>query len=243
MKSTLESPAFWRTAPFLLFLVLTYGQGQFGEASRYWIYLLKTLAGVGLIWHIHPHVPEMRWRVSWEACLAGLVVFGIWVGLEGLYPTVSEVVERWICPAMNSVGLERWCPQAGAAPAPWNPSHVFGANSMAAWLFVVVRIAGSALVVPPLEEVFYRSFLYRYLIKADFESVPLAVFRPAAFVIAALVFGVAHREWLAGVFCALVYQGLVCHKQRLGDAMTAHAVTNFLLGLWVVAKGAWHFWG
>jgi hypothetical protein len=28
----------------------------------------------------------------------------------------------------------------------------------------------------------------------------------------------------------------------LGDAMTAHALTNFPLGLWVVWKGAWSFW-
>ena len=36
--------------------------------------------------------------------------------------------------------------------------------------------------------------------------------------------------------------GLVLWKGRLGDAITAHAVTNFLLGLWVVWKGAWQFW-
>jgi hypothetical protein len=24
--------------------------------------------------------------------------------------------------------------------------------------------------------------------------------------------------------------------------MTAHAITNLLLGVWVVAKGAWQFW-
>jgi hypothetical protein len=28
----------------------------------------------------------------------------------------------------------------------------------------------------------------------------------------------------------------------LGDAITAHGVTNLLLGIWVVWKGAWNFW-
>jgi hypothetical protein len=35
---------------------------------------------------------------------------------------------------------------------------------------------------------------------------------------------------------------LVVRKNRLGDAMMAHAITNFLLGLWVIAKGDWSFW-
>jgi CAAX prenyl protease-like protein len=62
------------------------------------------------------------------------------------------------------------------------------------------------------------------------------------FLVTALAFGFSHNEWLAGIVCAMVYQGLVIRKNRLGDAMTAHAITNFLLGVWVVWKGAWNFW-
>src|SRR6266568_4939081 len=57
-----------------------------------------------------------------------------------------------------------------------------------------------------------------------------------------LFFGIEHREWLAGILCGFAYQGLVCWKNRLGDAITAHAITNALLGGWVVWRGAWHFW-
>jgi hypothetical protein len=106
----------------------------------------------------------------------------------------------------------------------------------------MVRLLGSSLVVPPLEEVFYRSFLYRYLIKADFEQVSLIQFAWVPFVVTAALFGLEHYEWLAGVLCGLIYQGLVCWKGRLGDAITAHMITNFLLSLWVIWKGAWHFW-
>ena len=98
------------------------------------------------------------------------------------------------------------------------------------------------LIVPPLEEVFFRSFLYRYLIRADFLSLPLGGFVWKPFVITSLVFGLEHREWLAGILCGFAYQGLVCWKRRLGDAISAHATTNFLLGLWVIGKGAWQFW-
>ena len=97
-------------------------------------------------------------------------------------------------------------------------------------------------MVPALEEVFFRSFVYRYVIKADFLSVPLGVFSLRAFLITSVLFGFEHTQWLAGILCGFAYQGLVCWKKRLGDAMTAHAITNGLLGLWVVWKDAWQFW-
>ena len=113
---------------------------------------------------------------------------------------------------------------------------------MLAGFFVAVRVIGSTLVVPPLEEVFYRSFLYRYIAKPNFESVGFGEFLLKPFVVTALVFGAAHYEWLAGILCAVVFQGLVLRKKRLGDAILAHAVANLLLGLWVAGRGAWQFW-
>jgi len=118
----------------------------------------------------------------------------------------------------------------------------YGAGSFMAVFFIAVRAAGSSLVVPPLEEVFYRSFLYRYLIKSDFLKIPLERFQWRAFLVAGLVFGLGHYEWLPGILCAFAYQGLVCRKDRLGDAITAHAITNFLLAIWVVSRDAYYFW-
>ena len=214
------SPEYARVAPFVIFVVLTALQGQLGEDSRYWLYLLKTLVGAWLIWEMRPFVEEMRWKISWEALAVGAAVFGIWVGLDGLYPRLSELDE-----------------------AGWNPNKQFGQGSALAWLYVVVRIGGSSLVVPPLEEAFYRSYLYRVLVKTDFQVMPLSQFHWLSFVVTSSIFGLMHPDrWLGGILCGLAFQWLVIRKNRLGDAMTAHAVTNFLLGLWVVWKGAWNFW-
>lgn len=212
-----SSPVMIRVAPFVLFLVLTSCQGLFGEESKYWIYLAKTLVGVWLIWLMRPFVREMRWSLSWEAVVMGVAVFVIWITLGPMF-------------------------RMGKDGEPWNPFVQFGEGSMLGWTIVIGRILGSTLVVPPLEEVFYRSFVYRYLIRPAFESIPLNHFHKFSFVVTALIFGFVHREWLAGILCAFAYQWLVIRKNRLGDAMTAHAITNFLLGLWVVWKGAWHFW-
>jgi CAAX prenyl protease-like protein len=128
------------------------------------------------------------------------------------------------------------------AGEPWNPFKQFGPGSALGWFFAAVRTFGSALVVPPIEEAFYRSFLYRYFIRLDFQSVPFNQLHWLSLVVTSLLFAIGHYQWLAGILCGLIFQGLVLRKNRLGDAMTAHAITNFLLGVWVVWRGDWKFW-
>ncbi|MFO1501406.1 MAG: CAAX prenyl protease-related protein [Verrucomicrobiota bacterium] len=235
-----QSPLWVRVLPFALFVALTSCQGLLGEGSKYWIYAFKTFIGAILIYLVSPWVREMRWRWSWSALIIGVAVFVLWVGLDGLYPPIEVVAKNIVNPVARPLGLEQWCAATAEAAAPWNPHHHFAAPM--AWFFVLARLVGSSLVVPPLEEVFYRSFLYRYVVKPEFTTVPLNYFRWGPLLLTSAIFGLAHREWLAGVLCGLLYQGLVLRSNRLGDAITAHAITNFLLGLWVMSKSAWHFW-
>lgn len=213
-----STPLIARVAPFIIFAALTSAQGMFGENSRYWVYVAKTFVGVWLVWAVWPVVTEARWRFSWEAVVVGIGVFAMWVGIDPFYPKMGE------------------------AGTPWNPHAQFGEGSAVAWLVIVVRILGSTLVVPPLEETFYRSFVYRYIIKYDFLKVPLSQFHLPSFLITCGIFGLVHHQWLAGILCGMAYQWLVIRKNHLGDAMTAHAITNFLLGIYLVYKGAWQFW-
>src|SRR5260221_1938287 len=176
-----NSPAAARVVPFAIFLVLTACQGQFGEASRYWFYLAKTFAGAWMIWSIRPLIPEMRWAVSWEAVVVGVAVFVMWVGLNDYYPSVDQLIQKYLCPLLKSSGLRSWCPKPATDQLPWNPHLQFGTGSTLAWLFIVGRMLGSTFVVPPLEEVCFRSFLYRYITKVEFLSVPLGKFYWTAF--------------------------------------------------------------
>lgn len=231
LEKIFRSAAATRVAPFVFFVLLTAAQGQFGAASAYWFYLAKTIVGLWLIWEMRAVVTEMRWAFSWEAVAVGVGIFAVWVGVDGDWTT------------QNSLWVKLSLAHAPKNSAPlWNPNAQFGPGSTLAWLFIAVRILGSTFIVPPLEEVFYRSFLYRYLARHEFLSVPLNKFLPLPFIATALVFGFSHNEWLAGIICGAAYQWLVLRKNRLGDAMTAHAITNFLLGVWVVARGAWNFW-
>lgn len=240
MQNLERFPIAVRVVPFLIFLGLTFCQGAFGESSRYWVYALKTVVGVVLLRLIWSAVAELRWHFSVEAVVAGCGVFVFWVGLDGLYPDLFTLQNEYLCPVLKKIGLESLCSKEQTQPELWNPHGQFAAPL--AWAFVVIRLVGSTLVVPPLEELFYRSFLYRYLAKPDFLSVPLGAFRWWPFLLTSAVFGLSHSQWLAGILCGFVYQGLVCYTKRLGDAMVAHAITNALLGAYVIARGAWQFW-
>jgi uncharacterized protein len=221
-----RSPTLVRIGPFVIFLLLTFLQGYSGASGQYWFYLAKTLIAAWLLWLVWEDIAEMRWKFSIAAVLVGVGVFVMWVGLD-------QVFQQF-----GFKGAPRY--DLSKESSPWNPLAQFG--STFGWFFIIVRIAGSSLVVPLLEEVFFRSWLYRYIAKPDFQTVPLGKFLWLPFLVASVIFGMEHREWLAGILCGFAYQGLVCWKKRLGDAITAHAITNLLLGIWVVWKGAWLFW-
>jgi CAAX prenyl protease-like protein len=218
LTKVLNNPVQARVVPFVVFCLLTFFQGKFGAASAYWFYLAKTFIGVWLIFEMRPHVSEMRWAFSWEAIVIGIAIFGIWVGLDGHYPKFVK---------SGSTG---------------NPAEAFSPNSPLPMFFNIVHILGMTLVVPPLEEVFYRSFFYRYIASPNFLAVPLNRFIPLPFVLTVAFFGLSHPEWLPGLICAAAFQWLVIRKNRIGDAMTAHAITNFLLGIYIVMYGKWYFW-
>lgn len=213
-----SSPIIVRVLPFALFACLTLLQGRFGDGLQYWIYALKTLLGAWMLWFVWPHIKEICWNLSWEAVAVGVAVFVVWVGLDGRYPLLAAREETF------------------------NPVRTYGQWSALALFFTGIRVLGSVLVVPLLEEVFYRSFLYRYFVKSDFLKIPLRHFDLRAFLVVGIAFGISHFEWLPGILCAFAYQWLVIRKDRLGDAITAHAITNFLLALWVIFRPAYYFW-
>jgi len=220
-KKFAESPDYARALPLFVFVGIGALKGLFGKEAEYWFYMAKTLAGVWIVWELRPFVAEMRWKISWEAVVVGIGVFALWVGLDGYYPRLVKL----------------------GADDGWNPPKQFGAGSALAWMFILVRIGGSSLVVPPLEEIFYRSFLYRYLVKVNFLTMPLGQFHLLSFIGTSTLFGLMHPDrWVAGILCGLAYQWLVIRKGRLGDSMAAHGITNCLLGVYIVWKGAWSFW-
>ena len=217
-KKLKDSPLLARILPFLIFIVLTSSQGSFGPESHYWIYLIKTLIGIWMIWITWPLVGEMRLNISLEALGGGILVFVLWINLDFKYPKLTAYEDTW------------------------NLTKQFGHGSIMFWLFATTRIIGSTLVVPFLEEVFYRSFLYRYMLTKNWLFSPHNLFDIRPFIVTSIIFGLTHSHWLAGIICGMIYQIIVLRTNRLGDAIIAHAITNCLLGFWVITQQNWHLW-
>jgi uncharacterized protein len=237
----IQSPALVRVLPFAVFIALTAAQNSFGDEARFWIYLAKVIAASVALAVVWRHIPELRWNFSVWAVVAGVGVFALWVALDPFYAHLSELYPHFVCPVLQKFSLASSCAPA-PPPKAWNPQAAFAVGSGLPLFFIVLRIFSATLLVPVIEEVFWRSFLYRYIGAREFEHERLGKFFPLSFVLTSLFFGFEHHEWLAGIFCGFVYQALVVWKNRLGDALVAHAITNFLLGIWVVWKGAWNFW-
>lgn len=107
---------------------------------------------------------------------------------------------------------------------------------------VVVRIFGAAAVVPIMEELFWRSFVMRWIDNPDFRSVAARSVTLRALLFSSVAFGFEHGQWAAGIVAGLAYGWLYRASGRLWLPTLSHALTNLLLGLWVVRTAQWQFW-
>jgi len=110
------------------------------------------------------------------------------------------------------------------------------------WPLVAVRWLGASLLVPVIDELFWRSFLMRWLQSAPFESVVPQQVGPKAIVLSTFVFMLAHPLWLAAVIAGLALAWLYVRTGKLWVPVIAHAVMNALLGLWVLRTQQWALW-
>lgn len=125
------------------------------------------------------------------------------------------------------------------------PTHAFdpvGPNGEVMWGLIALRWLGAVLVVPLIEELFWRSFLMRWVERSDFLSVDPRQVGARAIVLSSVVFALAHTDWLAAVLGGLAYGWLYARTGTLWAPVLAHALTNGLLGGWVVLTGNWNYW-
>jgi len=111
-----------------------------------------------------------------------------------------------------------------------------------AWALFACRAAGIALMVPVMEELFWRGFLMRWLIRDDFTTVPLGTYQPLSFWVTTFFFASVHGvEWPQGLVVGVIYGAWFVRTKSLGSIMLAHGVTNLLLAFYCLATGQWHF--
>ena len=223
-----QAPMFSRAAwahilPFLVYLFFIFAVdmlGRLGFAAQdlRWMYGVKIVAVLLMLvigYRYYTELHTFRLSLKWAgiATLTGLAVFWLWINLNA----------GWM--------------QVGTSDG-FNPVT----DGRIDWLMVAMRIAGAALVVPVMEELFWRAFLLRWIVDPDFENVALSRVSLTSIAITVLLFGFEHTLWFAGVVAGLAYSALYLRQRSLWSAILAHAVTNAVLGVWIVRSENWAYW-
>lgn len=168
-------------------------------------------------------VPPRAVPKSAIGLVAGAAVCVMWIA-----PDHSEFYRTWLCWPIGSLP-----PQSGA-PSPYDPA-------VCGWWLTIAKLVGSAFVIAPAEELFFRSFLYRWLQKRDFLSVPPSRFDLSAFLWTVLLFTLEHDRPLVAALTGAIY-GLLAMRFGILSAIVAHTATNLLLAVYVIHYGMWTFW-
>ena len=166
-------------------------------------------------------------RPSWAAgsIALGGVVLAMWVAPDIIWGPAYR--DSWVF--HNGVtGIAR-----SSTPAQLQ-SNVF---------FITVRVLESAVLVPVLEELFWRGWLMRWTIRSDFESVPIGQYTALSFWAVAVLFACEHGPyWEVGLMAGVAYNWWCVRTRNLADCMLAHAATNALLAGFVLIFNQWQYW-
>jgi len=220
MKQLLKKSWLPYVFPFALFLLLT-GLVRFFPAWSHILYIGKTLIVGALLWYWrHEYAADISPKLSSYNCLMA-VSFGL------------IVLVIWIVP-------ESYLPQFGR-PSGFDP-YAFGWSQEATKGLIAVRLIGAVVIVPVMEELFWRSFFMRYLINPDFRAVPLGTFSWFSFIGVAILFGLEHHRVVVGIIAGVIYNLLLIRQKKLGGCILAHGVTNLGLGIYVLLTESWMFW-
>ena len=209
--------------PMGAFLLFTWAGAQWPSLFAA-SYAAKTVIAAGLLVFLWPHYTKVRWNYWWLGVVMGVLGLVQWVGMEKLliyfWPNFPEITGE-----------------------PRDLTKVF-ASPTVAWSFIVLRWAGATLVVPFMEELFWRDFLWRTVAApADFRLASIGEWdRGLPLLAVAAAFCVVHPQWLTAFTWGLMIGWLLLYTRSLGACIVMHAVTNFLLGLYVLVTGDWRFW-
>lgn len=218
--------------PFVIYVVggsflgrLTTQQYPIGYA------VVAGLSGLSLWWlmpaQTRRQVMPIHWRIGW-GILVGVVGIVLWIVLCHLH------LERQL-----TADLPTWL-QVGERVS-FNPLDEL-TSPFAKATFLAVRLLGIAVIVPLIEEFFWRCFLLRWTIDPDWQEIPLGTFTWSSCLIVAALFTLAHPEWFAAASYCLLINALLYWKRDLWQCVIAHATSNFILAIYVLWTGHWFLW-
>ena len=224
MGITEKYPLVPYVAPFAAFLAFLMVDKAIPAGPEI-LYPARVLVVTAVILIFSRSVIDLRVRNAAGTVLLGVAVFVIWIGPDVLWPHYRDF---WLFTNSITGKVE------SSAPAALRSNIVF----------IAFRTIGCVLLVPVLEELFWRGWLARWLINAeDFRRVKLGEYTAASFWIGSALFASEHGPyWEVGLIAGIAYNWWMCRTKSLGDCILLHAVTNGCLSAWVLITGQWQYW-
>ena len=112
------------------------------------------------------------------------------------------------------------------------------------WLNLSLRMLRMVVIVPLVEEIFWRGFLLRYLVRKEFHTVPMGTFTWMSFGVTTAGFCLEHSppDWPAAVLTGMLFNLVAYRTRSLAACVLTHAVTNLVLALYILERKQWGFW-
>jgi exosortase E/protease (VPEID-CTERM system) len=205
------------TAAYLMPLLAILAAGTVSRAFSSdfeFFYPLRVVLGGWMLWHYRRKLAALDWHWSWRGPACGAIVFILWAGFSYIQ--------------VHAIGM---------------PGKLAALPPALRGFWIAGRLAGGIVIVPIAEELAYRGYLMRRLIKADFESVSFQSVRWPALAASAILFGIAHGAlWLPGIAAGVVFGLLIMRRGQIGEAVVAHATSNAMIALCVLGWQQWQLW-
>jgi hypothetical protein len=199
------------------------GSAALGLSTRAELLVRLLLPAAALVWYWRD-LPLLKVTRPVASVLVGVCVFGVWITPDLLFPGWRS---HWLL--QNAL--------FGRLAVSMPPSSLDNPADL------ILRSLRACTVVALAEELFWRGWFMRWLIRDDFESVPVGTWQAQAFFVTAALFAVEHGPyWDVGLAAGLLYNWWAVRTRSLSDLILAHGVTNAVLAAFVIATRRWAYW-
>jgi uncharacterized protein len=207
------------SAPMVVFGVFTAIEGWVAPSMYPLAYTIKIAAVIAafLIWRGPLGDIRPSWNVLIPSLLVGLVIIGSWIVIDQAVPY----------------------PHIGARIG-FDPGTI--ESSAGRLAFLLVRLSGLVIVVPVMEELFWRSFLLRYLSGDNAQALPIGAFSLSALAIMVVLSATSHAEWLVAAIASVIFAFWLRRTRSLFAAIVSHAAANGALGVYILQTHDWKYW-
>jgi membrane protease YdiL (CAAX protease family) len=233
---------------FLGFLLLAQVVAKFGDGyanwlvaqPNYWVFPLQTVTCGAIVWRFRRLITFGPPAGFAFATFIGLIALGIWISPQEGWRLIEGAQRLFsIHLSASPRDLVSFPPRTdGFQPA------FFANDGWPYWANLTMRLIRMGIVVPLVEEIFWRGFLLRFLIDDHFSKVPFGTFTWRSFLISSFAFCLEHQfsDWPAAIVTGALFNLVAYRTRSLAACVVTHAVTNLALAAYILQTGQWGFW-